>query len=260
MANSPWSESNEGIQELAAFTKSMQEMALAPIHRGIWGNANSIGLEFLDNAQEEVPRVNIWDYNEMPVNAQKVPSNENNTLPVKPTTVNIAPQTTVKTNTTPLDFSGTLSLVNGVYQHSNPVVHRVMQIESNGNPRAVSNTGALGLMQLTGGPVKDYVKATGDVGDIKDPYYNAKVGAWYLQRQYDQLRGLGMDPTVADVYRAYNMGLGGYKEVLNYLNNGKPLSNKIINQLINNTPAKYRTGTPAKDWINFTKDKFKDIN
>lgn len=69
-----------------------------------------------------------------------------------------------------------------------------------------------------------------------------------------------MEPTVADVYRAYNMGLGGYKEVLNYLNNGKPLSNKIINQLINNTPAKYRTGNPAKDWINFTKDKFKDIN
>lgn len=259
MANSPWSESNEGIQELAAFTKSMQEMALAPIHRGIWGNADSIGLEFLDNAQEEVPRVNIWDYNEMPVIAQKVPLNENNTLPVKPATVNIAPQT-MPNNAGKLDFSGKLVLKNGVYSHTNPLTNRVLAVESNGNPNAVSNTGALGLMQLTGGAVSDYVRATGDVGDIKDPYYNARVGAWYLQHQYDQLRGLGMDPTVADVYRAYNMGLGGYKEVLNYLNNGKPLSNKIINQLINNTPAKYRTGTPAKDWINFTKDKFKDIN
>lgn len=259
MANSPWSESNEGIQELAAFTKSMQEMALAPIHRGIWGNADSIGLEFLDNTQEEVPRVNIWDYNEMPVNAQKVPSNENNTLPVKPATVNIAPQT-IPNNSGKLDFSGKLVLKNGVYSHTNPLTNRVLAIESNGNPNAVSNTGALGLMQLTKGAVNDYVRATGDVGDIKDPYYNAKAGAWYLQHQYNQLRGLGMEPTVADVYRAYNMGLGGYKEVLNYLNNGKPLSNKIINQLINNTPAKYRTGTPAKDWINFTKDKFKDFN
>lgn len=259
MANSPWSESNEGIQELAAFTKSMQEMALAPIHRGIWGNANSTGLEFLDNAQEEVPRVNIWDYNEMPVNAQKVPSNENNTLPNKPATVNIAPQT-MPSNPDKLNFSGKLILKNGVYSHTNPLTNRVLAVESNGNPNAVSNTGALGLMQLTGGAVSDYVRATGDVGDTRDPYYNAKVGAWYLQHQYDQLRGLGMDPTVADVYRAYNMGLGGYKEVLNYLNNGKPLSNKIINQLINNTPAKYRTGTPAKDWINFTNDKFKDFN
>ena len=258
MANSPWSESNEGIQELAAFTKSMQEMALAPLRRGIWGNADSIGLEFLDNAQEEVPRVNIWDYNEMPVIAQKVPLNENNTLPVKPATVNIAPQVTTKK--APLDFSGELSLNNGRYVFSNPLTQRVLQVESNGNPNAVSNTGALGLMQLTKGAVDDYVRATGDRGDTRDPYYNARVGAWYLQHQYNQLRGLGMDPTVADVYRAYNMGLGGYKEVLNYLNNGKPLSNKIINQLINNTPAKYRTGTPAKDWINFTKDKFKDIN
>lgn len=259
MANSPWSESNEGSQELAAFTKSMQEMALAPIHRGIWGNADSIGLEFLDNTQEEIPRVNIWDYNEMPVTAQKVPSNENNTLPVKPATVNIAPQT-IPNNSGKLDFSGKLVLKNGVYSHTNPLTNRVLAIESNGNPNAVSNTGALGLMQLTKGAVNDYVRATGDVGDIRDPYYNAKAGAWYLQHQYNQLRDLGMDPTVADVYRAYNMGLGGYKEVLNYLNNGKPLSNKIINQLINNTPAKYRTGTPAKDWINFTKDKFKDIN
>lgn len=259
MANSPWSESNEGIQELAAFTKSMQEMALAPIHRGIWGNANSIGLEYLDNAQEEVPRVNIWDYNEMPVNAQKVPLNENNTLPVKPATVNIAPQT-MPSNSGKLDFSGKLVLKNGVYSHTNPLTNRVLAVESNGNPNAVSNTGALGLMQLTGGAVSDYVRATGDVGDIKDPYYNAKVGAWYLQHQYDQLRGLGMDPTAADVYRAYNMGFGGYRDVLSYLNNGKQLSSKIVNQLINNTPAKYRTGNPAKDWINFTNDKFKDFN
>lgn len=258
MANSPWSESNEGTQELAAFTKSMQEMALAPIHRGIWGNADSIGLEFLDNAQEEVPRVNIWDYNEMPVNAQKVPSNENNTLPVKPATVNIAPQVTTKK--APLDFSGELSLNNGKYVFSNPLTQRVLQIESNGNPNAVSNTGALGLMQLTKGAVDDYVRATGDRGDTRDPYYNAKVGAWYLQHQYNQLRGLGMDPTVADVYRAYNMGFGGYRDVLSYLNNGKQLSSKIVNQLINNTPVKYRTGNPAKDWMNFTNDKFKDFN
>lgn len=258
MANSPWSESNEGIQELAAFTKSMQEMALAPIHRGIWGNADSIGLEFLDNAQKEVPRVNIWDYNEMPVIAQKVPLIENNTLPTKETTVNMVPQVTTKK--APLDFSGNLSLKDGKYVFSNPLTQRVLQVESNGNPRAVSNTGALGLMQLTKGAVNDYVRATGDVGDARDPYYNAKVGAWYLQHQYNQLKGLGMDPTVADVYRAYNMGFGGYRDVLSYLNSGKQLSNKIVNQLINNTPAKYRTGTPAKDWMNFTNDKFKDFN
>ena len=194
----------------------------------------------------------------MPVNAQKVPSNENNTLPVKPATVNIAPQVTTKK--APLDFSGELSLNNGKYVFSNPLTQRVLQVESNGNHNAVSNTGALGLMQLTKGAVNDYVKATGDRGDTRDPYYNAKVGAWYLQHQYNQLRGLGMDPTVADVYRAYNMGFGGYREVLDHLNNGATLSPDRVKLIINNTPVKYRTGNPAKDWMNFTNDKFKDFN
>lgn len=257
MANVPWNEPESNEQELATFSDSVGRKVLESI-KDVWGNPLKNSLDFLNKAPEEPANVNIWENTTTPIIAQKVPLIENNTLPTQETTVNMVPQVTTKK--APLDFSGNLSLVDGKYVFSNPLTQRVLQVESNGNPNAVSNTGALGLMQLTKGAVNDYVRATGDVGDTRDPYYNAKVGAWYLQRQYDQLRGLGMDPTVADVYRAYNMGLGGYKEVLNYLNNGKPLSNKIINQLINNTPAKYRTGNPAKDWINFTKDKFKDIN
>ena len=88
----------------------------------------------------------------------------------------MVPQVTTKK--APLDFSGNLSLKDGKYVFSNPLTQRVLQIESNGNPNAVSNTGALGLMQLTKGAVDDYVRATGDRGDTRDPYYNAKVGAW----------------------------------------------------------------------------------
>lgn len=257
MANIPWKEPESNEQEVATLTNSMGKKVLESI-KDVWGNSSGINLDFLNKAPEEPSNVNIWQNYRMPIIAQKVPLNANNTLPSKPATVNIASQVTTKK--APLDFSGELSLNNGKYVFSNPLTQRVLQVESNGNPNAVSNTGALGLMQLTKGAVNDYVRATGDRGDTRDPYYNARVGAWYLQHQYNQLRSLGMDPTVADVYRAYNMGFGGYREVLSYLNNGKQLSNRIVNQLINNTPAKYRTGNPAKDWMNFTNDKFKDFN
>ena len=257
MANVPWKEPEGNEQELATFSDSVGRKVLESI-RDVWGNPLGNSLDFLNKAPEEPANVNIWENNTTPVIAQKVPLIENNTLPTQESTVNMVPQVTTKK--APLDFSGELSLKDGRYVFSNPLTQRVLQVESNGNPNAVSNTGALGLMQLTKGAVDDYVRATGDRGDTRDPYYNAKVGAWYLQHQYNQLKGLGMDPTVADVYRAYNMGFGGYRDVLGYLNNGKQLSNKIVNQLINNTPAKYRTGNPAKDWMNFTNDKFKDFN
>lgn len=257
MANVPWNEPKSNEQELATFSDSVGRKVLEAI-RDVWGNPLGNSLDFLNKASEEPANVNIWENNTTPIITQKVPLIENNTLPTQESTVNMVPQVTTKK--APLDFSGNLSLKDGKYVFSNPLTQRVLQIESNGNPNAVSNTGALGLMQLTKGAVDDYVRATGDRGDTRDPYYNAKVGAWYLQHQYNQLKGLGMDPTVADVYRAYNMGFGGYRDVLGYLNNGKQLSNKIVNQLINNTPAKYRTGNPAKDWMNFTNDKFKDFN
>lgn len=257
MANIPWKEPEGNDQEITAFTNNMSKKVLESI-KDVWGKPLGNSLNFLNNAQEEPYNPNIWQNARVPIIAQKVPLIENNTLPTQETTVNMVPQVTAKK--APLDFSGELSLKDGKYVFSNPLTQRVLQVESNGNPNAVSNTGALGLMQLTKGAVDDYVRATGDRGDTRDPYYNARVGAWYLQHQYNQLRGLGMDPTVADVYRAYNMGFGGYRDVLGYLNNGKQLSNKIVNQLINNTPAKYRTGNPAKDWMNFTNDKFKDFN
>lgn len=257
MANVPWKEPESNEQELATFSDSVGRKVVEAI-RDVWGKPLGDSLDFLNKAPEEPANVNIWENNTTPIITQNVPLNENNTLPTQATTVNMVPQVTTKK--APLDFSGELSLVDGKYVFSNPLTQRVLQIESNGNPNAVSNTGALGLMQLTKGAVNDYVRATGDRGDTRDPYYNAKVGAWYLQHQYNQLRGLGMDPTVADVYRAYNMGFGGYRDVLGYLNNGKQLSSKVVNQLINNTPAKYRTGNPAKDWMNFTNDKFKDFN
>lgn len=257
MANVPWNEPKSNEQELATFSDSVGRKVLEAI-RDVWGNPLGNSLDFLNKAPEEPANVNIWENTTTPIIAQKVPLIENNTLPTQETTVNMVPQVTTKK--APLDFSGNLSLVDGKYVFSNPLTQRVLQVESNGNPNAVSNTGALGLMQLTKGAVDDYVRATGDRGDTRDPYYNARVGAWYLQHQYNQLKGLGMDPTVADVYRAYNMGFGGYRDVLSYLNTGKQLSNTIVNQLINNTPAKYRTGNPAKDWMNFTNDKFKDFN
>ncbi len=72
----------------------------------------------------------------------------------------------------------------------------VMQIESCGDPLAVSPAGARGLFQ-----VMPYHFAPGE--DPFDPHVNARRGLAYLQRAWLQTRG---DP--AQTLAAYNGGLG----------------------------------------------------
>lgn len=50
-----------------------------------------------------------------------------------------------------------------------------MMAESSGNAKAISKAGAKGLYQIMDGTHKDYIKATGDNGDIFDPKYNTKI-------------------------------------------------------------------------------------
>ena len=50
-----------------------------------------------------------------------------------------------------------------------------MMAESSGNAKAVSRVGAKGLYQIMDATHQDYIKATGNVGDIFDPDHNTKV-------------------------------------------------------------------------------------
>lgn len=72
----------------------------------------------------------------------------------------------------------------------------VMAVESNYNPRAVSEKGATGLMQLMPGTARDMF-----VGDVYDPVQNIDGGARYLRHLANQYNG-DMVKTLA----AYNAG------------------------------------------------------
>lgn len=91
---------------------------------------------------------------------------------------------------------------------------RLVQQESNWNPRAKSHKGALGLAQL----MPQTARALGV--DPMDPQENLEGGARYLKRQYDRFRNWRL------ALAAYNAGPGAveehkgippYKETQNYV-------------------------------------------
>ena len=89
-------------------------------------------------------------------------------------------------------------------QYTEPrLVKAVMQIESAGNPDAVSPKGAGGLMQLMPGTAKEL-----GVKDVFDPKQNVEGGSKYLKRLENQLgdRKLAL--------AAYNWGIGNVKKAI----------------------------------------------
>jgi len=75
-----------------------------------------------------------------------------------------------------------------VYAHQDnldpALLAAVIEAESKFNPNAVSDAGAVGLMQLTPATAKGIAQYTGGsrfrVSDLTDPDINIRYGAWYL--------------------------------------------------------------------------------
>jgi Transglycosylase SLT domain len=77
----------------------------------------------------------------------------------------------------------------------------VMQVESGGNPQAVSPKGAQGLMQLMPGTARELGV------DPRDPAQNIRGGVTYLKQQLDRFGG-----NVMKAVSAYNAGPGAIEE------------------------------------------------
>ncbi len=75
------------------------------------------------------------------------------------------------------------------------LIYAVIKAESNGDPRAVSQAGAKGLMQLTDTTVQDY-----GVTRVFDPRQNILAGSRYLKRLLDRFDDLKL------ALAAYNAG------------------------------------------------------
>jgi len=103
----------------------------------------------------------------------------------------------------------------GQYQVPEQVVRRIIDVESAGNPGAVSKKGAIGLMQLMPGTAKDLGV------DPFDPEQNIHGGVKYFRQMLDRFG----DQELA--LAAYNAGPGAvaryggvppFRETQNYVN------------------------------------------
>lgn len=104
----------------------------------------------------------------------------------------------------------------------------IRQIESSGNPLAVSKTGACGLYQIMPCVLQEYNqfnKTNYSRLDLFNPKTNEKIANWYLNKRIPQmLRHYGKEVNTNNCIIAYNAGIRavvkGYlpKETKNYLN------------------------------------------
>ncbi len=93
------------------------------------------------------------------------------------------------------------------------LVPAIIEVESGGNPNAISPQGAVGLMQITPIVVAEYQQVEGRI--IKGPLYDSQVnieyGDWYLRRLKDHY--LKDHYTIERLLAAYNGGPTRLKKV-----------------------------------------------
>ena len=126
-------------------------------------------------------------------------------------------------------------------------IRAVMQAESAGDPSAVSEAGAMGLMQVMPETWDELRTAHGLGDDPFDPRDNVLAGAAYLRAMYDRFGSPGF-------LAAYNAGPERYAE---HLATGRPLPREtrdyiaVLTPLIGASPAspiQTERNNSAPDW------------
>ena len=102
-----------------------------------------------------------------------------------------------------------------------PWIRAVMEVESAGNPRAVSHAGAMGLMQIMPGTWAELRVAYRLGNDPFEPRDNILAGTAYLRQMYDRFGSPGF-------LAAYNAGPTRYQ---NHLDTGRALPLETRNYL-----------------------------
>jgi hypothetical protein len=127
-------------------------------------------------------------------------------------------------------------------------IRAVMRVESDGNARAVSPAGAMGLMQIMPDTWTDLRARYGLGHDPFDPHDNILVGAAFLREMHDRYGSAGF-------LAAYNCGPACYD---NHLATGRPLPPETVAYvtallpLLNNPDAAMAALGPAPDVVPWT--------
>lgn len=124
----------------------------------------------------------------------------------------------------------------------------IIQIESSGNPNAVSQDGCIGLMQVSLSAYDEfYQKACRELGrkmaydprELFDPEFNQVVGTWYVNvRIPEMLQAYKIPDTINNRLIAYNWGIGNLRK---YLQGKKTMPKETRNYI-----AKYHKLVGAK--------------
>jgi len=129
----------------------------------------------------------------------------------------------------PRKFNDEIVNYSNVFDLEPSLVYSVINIESSYNPNAVSNAGAIGLMQLLPTTAEEIAFKLGEVvsiEDLKKPDKNIKYGCFYLKYLIDLFDG-----NIDNALCAYNWGLNNVK---NWILQG----NKNSDGTITNIPVK----------------------
>jgi Transglycosylase SLT domain len=97
-------------------------------------------------------------------------------------------------------------------------IREIIRVESNGNPKAMSPKGAVGLMQLMPDTYAELRARCGLGDDPADPHDNIIAGTAYVRDMHDQFGFAGF-------IAAYN---AGPKRYLDHLRTGRPLPDETL--------------------------------
>lgn len=89
----------------------------------------------------------------------------------------------------PLRYEDTIRQVSRERGLEPTLVASVVYNESRFDPEAVSDEGAVGLMQILPETARFIQQRSGIEGDYRDPEVNLRLGAWYLSYLEDQYEG-----------------------------------------------------------------------
>lgn len=141
-------------------------------------------------------------------------------------------------------MKSTIYLKNGIWVSDNPFVNRVLQMESGGNADAVAHfkggagrwdpsrkDRAAGLFQFTPGTGAEY----GLVGDDRfDAQKSFQAFLRLTQSNANRLKARGIPITPTNLYLAHQQGVGGLSQILGAINNGRAISDGVIQNMRNN--------------------------
>lgn len=122
-------------------------------------------------------------------------------------------------------------------------IRSVIRIESNGNPKAVSPKGAVGLMQLMPDTYAELRIRYGLGADATDPHDNIVAGTAYLRDMHERFGSAGF-------IAAYNAGPQRYED---HLATGRPLPDETLAYVTKLAPL--LSGGPVADGRSPTIDR-----